>query len=166
VSLDRFREATLSRARSAAEESISEVRAEAEARKAACAAEATQLVAQARSDGQDSASRELVADERLTRRRARETVLAARRDLYERVRREAVESLLARQGSDEYARLIGALQSRATEQLGAEVRCSEPPSGQGGLIAEAEGRRVTYSLDALVDDELRRRGIEIESLWA
>lgn len=165
MSLDRFREVTLDESRTAAEQELRDARAAADAKLASCDAEAERLVSQSLVDGREAASREMVAQERLARRRARETVLAARRALYEQVQREGVEGLRALRGREEYRRLIGALEARASEQLGAEVRCHEEIGDQGGVVAEADGRRVTYSLAALVDDELRRRGAQLEQLW-
>jgi vacuolar-type H+-ATPase subunit E/Vma4 len=165
MTLERFREATLGEAREDAEAKLAAARAAADEHRERCEAEATKLVEQASADGRDAASRELVAEERMARRHARELVLRARRALYDQARGEAIEELRRRRGSAEYQALHAAMERLMREQLGPEVVCSEAADAEGGIIGEAGGRRVTYSLAALVDEELRRRGVEVEQLW-
>ena len=165
MTLDRFRAATLAEAQEASDAAVAAAREAAEQRRRACEAEAARLVEAASADGHEAASRELAGAERLARRHARELVLRARRALYDRARDAAIAELRGRRGSDDYRELLNALERRAAAQLGAEVRCAEAPEDAGGIVGEAEGRRVVYSLAALVDDELSRRQADIERLW-
>jgi len=165
MTLDRFREITLADAQAAADALLAEARTAADARRASCEADAAQLAEQSRTEGREAASRELVGEERMAQRHARELLLHARRALYERTRSAAIEDLLRRRDSEEYRHLLAALKRRAADQLGAGVASSEGPADQGGIVGQSGGRRVTYAVADLVDDELARRSTEIERLW-
>jgi vacuolar-type H+-ATPase subunit E/Vma4 len=109
------------------------------------------MIAEARADGEASAERATAVEHVRARRRARGAVLQARRDVLIRLRRAALEAAMAARSDPAYAALLERLSALAREQLGADARLVVDPPDAGGVVAEADGRRVDYSIGALVD---------------
>ncbi|KUL22182.1 hypothetical protein [Streptomyces regalis] len=145
-------EATLARAEREAAQLVHQARAEARA-----------VVGEARrqgeADGADAA-RDLLVQ---ARRHARSHTLAARRETYEELRREAAKRVGGVRGTDRYAAVRERLERRARLLLGPGAEVSEHTDG--GVVARAPGRRVDLSLTALADRALDRMGAEVRSLW-
>ncbi len=141
-----------------------ESRTEADARRAAAQRSAAAVVERARADGAAEADREMTRDGARERRRARRIVLDARRRAYERLRVDVHAAIESTDRRSEYEALLDRLEGLAHEQLGDRARVERDPAG-GGLIAEIDGRRVDYTLDALVERCLRGLGAEVERLW-
>jgi len=53
---------------------------------------------------------------------------------------------------------------RVTRELGSEATVIEHP--RGGVVGEAAGRRIEYSLDDLADDIMDRMGTDLDELWS
>ncbi|WP_048820688.1 hypothetical protein, partial [Streptomyces ipomoeae] len=97
------------------------------------------------------------------RREARSRTLAARREAYEGLRRDAAERVRALRRTDGYVSLRKRLEHRARVLLGSGAEVSE--HADGGVVARVPGRRVDLSLTALADRALDRMGGEVRSLW-
>jgi len=116
------------------------------------------LVAEARAQGESDAAWVLAGERTLARRAARGLVLAAQRDAYERVHREALVAVRALlvdpTARDRLAELL------RTRLPGATVRTLE----DGGLAADtADGRSADASAEALV--ALALRAFDGRRLW-
>lgn len=127
---------------------------------------AAQILADARAEGVRLASR-LAAQQLVgTRRAARQTVLEARRDVYEDLRRSAVDALVKMATAPEGRWLEARIAELARAPLGpaASVR----RVGADGLTAVAElgARRATLGPEGLVDLVLGSMAAEVEGLWA
>ena len=144
--------------------------AEADARAAATVAEAERqgsaLVERARSDAHAGAA--IVAAKELARarRRARTLVLAARRELYDELVRQARAAAHALHDDPVYAELLDRWAAAARAQLGDDAVLELDPPGAGGVRATSGARSVDYTLDTLVERCLDRLGGELERLWA
>ncbi|MCZ4602784.1 hypothetical protein O3S80_03145 [Streptomyces sp. Lzd4kr] len=114
---------------------------------------------QGEADGADAARDLLVG----ARREARSRTLSARREAYEELRREAAERMQEVRRTDEYPPLRQRLEHRVRVLLGPGVGMTE--HADGGVVAEASGRRVDLSLPALADRALDRMGGEARNLW-
>ncbi len=62
-------------------------------------------------------------------------------------------------------RLLDRLERLARERLGEGVAIERDPPDSGGVIREAQGRRVDHSLVALVERSIAGLGEEVERLW-
>jgi vacuolar-type H+-ATPase subunit E/Vma4 len=143
------RQALLAAAQAEAEAEADRARTGAARTLAEATAQAERMRSQAREQGAADAAAALAADRARARRAARATVLAAHREGYDALRsgaRRAVAQLredpgyggFCRQMSDELRRLLGP---------DAEVR----ESPHGGMVGEAHGRRLDYSLTGFAD---------------
>ena len=138
VSLTRLEDAT-----QAAEAILTKARAEA--------------VAEADSDGATAMGRE--------RRRARRIVLEAQHAAYEGMIARVRAGALALRSDPAYGQLLEGLERSARRRLGdGPVVVQESTSG-GGIVAEADGRRLDYTLPALADRCAGELGAEVERLW-
>jgi vacuolar-type H+-ATPase subunit E/Vma4 len=145
--------------------SRADARQEGELRLGEAARRAEELVARARSLGESDAGPEVARRRLRARRRARALTLAARREVYEELRREAVAAALSLRGTEPYPALLERLAAAAREQLGGEATLELDPPEQGGVIASSGERRVDYTLPALVDRCLAGSGMELRRLW-
>ncbi|MFC0597875.1 hypothetical protein [Streptomyces palmae] len=157
------REELLRRAHAEAAAHLSAADREAEDLLRDAAAKAEGIAAQARRQGEAEgawAARAVLAD---ARRTAGECELAARREVYEDLRRQVLARVRALRRAPEYPALLDRLVRRARRLLGPEARVTEAPLG--GCVAVAGHRRVDQTLDALATRALESLGSEVESLW-
>lgn len=97
------------------------------------------------------------------RRQTRAIVLAAQQSALEQLRsqsRAAVRGLRADPG---YPALVARLTAVARERLGRSAGVREQPNG--GVLAEAGGRRLSLTLDSAADRALDSLGSRVEELW-
>lgn len=127
--------------------------------------EAEAILAQARADGIAEAERQMATAQALGQRSARRIVLAARSEAYQSLCEQARVAALGLRGTSDYPRLLDRLERLARERLGEDAVIERDPPDGGGVIAEARGRRVDYSLASLVERALREPGEEVERLW-
>jgi len=127
--------------------------------------EADAILAQARADGIAEAERQMATAQARGQRGARRIVLAARSEAYQDLCDQARVAVLGLRGSSEYPRLLDRLERLARERLGEGVAIERDPPDRGGVIAEAQGRRVDHSLVALVERSIAGLGEEVERLW-
>ena len=132
-------------------------------RRAAEGAEAR--IAQARTEAEEAAEQEADRLRARARRQGRSLVLAARRDVYDRLRSEAHTAALALRGSPPYERMVARLAESARARLGEEAIVEIDPSGEGGVRARGGHRRLDYSLPVLVERSLESLGPRLEALW-
>lgn len=146
-SLAPVREALLALARRDAQSVVAEADAEASATLAEAARQAEQTRADARLEAATDAAALLAAERARINRESRALELRARRAAYDELVRSAREAVRALSDSPGVRDRLAAL---AREELGptATIR----PSPDGGVIAQAGGRRVSYSLGALADE--------------
>jgi vacuolar-type H+-ATPase subunit E/Vma4 len=151
LKLDPYREALLHDARARAEA----MRAEATREAIDCATEAREradrMIREARADGEAAAERETAMEHVRARRRARRVVLEARSAAFARFRRAALEAAMAARSEPAYGVLLERLTALARDQLGDGAQLIVDPPGVGGVVAEVQGRRVDYTVAALVD---------------
>ena len=114
---------------------------------------------QGEADGAD-AGRDLLVR---ARREARSRTLIARRESYEELRRKAAERVRELRRTDDYPSLRERLEHRARVLLGPAAEVTE--HADGGVLAQAPGRRVDLSLTALANRALNRMGGAVRSLW-
>jgi vacuolar-type H+-ATPase subunit E/Vma4 len=122
--------------------------------------EAAELLATARAQGEADAATVLAAEAADAQRVARQAVLSAQRDVYERLRGEALEAV-RRLLADPATR--AALAARIRDRLGEDATVRADPDG--GLRGESgDGRSIDASATALVDRALA--GVDGDRLWA
>ncbi|MFJ6486498.1 MULTISPECIES: hypothetical protein [unclassified Streptomyces] len=113
---------------------------------------------QGRADGAAFAAGEVVR----ARRRAYALELQARKEVYEDLRRRVIDGVL--HAPTDHAALRARLEARARDLLGPGA--SVTAVADGGVLAEAPGRRVDLTLTSLAERALERAGPEAETLWA
>ena len=165
MNLEPLRDALLGDARAKVAAELATADERAAAQRAAAEREGAELAERARAEGAAAAELEAAAEHASTRRGARTLVLAARNDVYEEVRRRAVEGAEALRGKPDYSALLERLAAAAREQLGPEAEVEVDPAA-GGVVATVRGRRVDYTLHALTDRCLDLLGARLEQLWA
>lgn len=154
----------LDRARADAAALLAAADAEAAAVVAAARGEAAELLADARAQGERDAAGVVAEARSRARRQARTTVLRAQREAYEQLCRRSREASRALRVEPAYQDLLAGLRQRARAELGPDATVVEHPDG--GVLAEAPGRRVRHTLDALADRAVAALGAEVEKLWA
>jgi vacuolar-type H+-ATPase subunit E/Vma4 len=127
-------------------------------REAACR-ERDAVLQEARSRGRADGAMRVQADRARIRREARSLVLAAQREVYDELRRQAVVAVRTLlEHPEERSRLASALQA---DLGGASVAWAHP---DGGLVGQSsDGRRVDASVEALVEAVLAT--IDLQALW-
>lgn len=163
-SLAPVREELLAHARADAERVLAESDADAAATLAAARSEANAILEAARAEGESDAAVVLSAKRARLRRQARALVLVAQREAYDNLRSQVIEALSAIRDDPGYARWRDRLTEQARRVLGPEAVVSEAP--EGGVLAEANGRRVVYTLVGLADRVIEEMGAEVEGLWS
>ncbi len=119
------------------------------------------MLAEARAEGAAAAEARARAERAGARRRARETVLAAKGEAYAELRRRA---RAAARALGEDPELIARLTELAGARAGVGATVARQPGG--GVIAEAAGRRVDATMETLADQAVDALGAEVEILWA
>jgi len=158
------RDLLLARARADAERTRAEAAAEAGAVLAEARDQAAAILAEARKRGAADGAAVAAVERAAAARRARGVLLAARRQAYEALGQQARAAVGELREDPGYPRLRQRLARLARAQVGSHAVVREPP--QGGVVAEAPGRRVDCSLDALADRAVDALGAEVEGLWA
>ena len=157
------REALLACARADAERLLAEVDAEGDAIIARAQAEADAIRAEARAQGEADAAAVLVAERARGRRQARAVVLAAQRESYAGLRTRVVEQVATLRGDPWYAAWCDGMREEVRSALGPDAVVSEHP--EGGVLGEASGRRVAFTLVVLAERALDALGPDVEGLW-
>jgi vacuolar-type H+-ATPase subunit E/Vma4 len=157
-------DALLDRARMDADAALTGADTEAAAMLAAARARAAQLVTEARAEGERDAAAVGARLRARAQREARAAVLHAQAAAYAELRRRSRAAVRALREDPAYPELLAALRARARAQLGAAATVREHPDG--GVVAEAPGRRLDAGLDALADAALDGLGAEVQELWA
>ncbi len=151
MNLDLYREALLQEVRTRADAMRAEATQDASDRVTEARERAHRMIHEARMDGEAAAERETAREHVRARRRARRVVLEARRAALVRLRRAALDAAMAARSDPGYAMLLERLTELARDQLGAEARLTVDPPDDGGVVAEADDRRVDYTIAAIVD---------------
>lgn len=144
---------------------LERVRAERAERVADAHRRADAVVADARRAGEQEGAAEVAHRLVRARREARRLALAAQREAYEGFRARALELALARRGTPEYDELLERLAETTRAQLGADAELERDPPDRGGILGRHGGRRVDYTLPALVDHAIAGLGTAPERLW-
>lgn len=163
-SLTPVREQLLAHARADAERVLADSDADVAATLAAARSEANAILEAARAEGESDAAVLLSAKRARDRRQARALVLGAQREAYDNLRSQVMRALSAIRDDPGYARWRDRLTEQARHLLGPEAVVSEAP--EGGVLAEANGRRVAYTLAGLADQVIEEMGADIEGLWS
>ena len=158
------REELLARARAQAEREVAAADAEAAATLAAAQSEADAIHDAARAEGESNAAAVLAVERSRARRQARAVILAAQRQAYDELRSRVVQALPALRDDPAYRPWRDRLAAHARTVLGADAVLSEPP--EGGVLGEADGRRVRYTLAGLADQVIDTMGADVEGLWS
>ena len=154
MSLDPYRDALLQEARAGADAALAEATQEAAARTQEARERAERIVREATAEGEAAAERETAREHIRARRRARRIVLEAKRDVLGRLRRASLDATMATRSEPAYEAMLARLEALARDQLGPQARLTIDPPDLGGIVAEVDGRRVDYTIAALVDRAL------------
>lgn len=160
LSLDRLRASFLAHAAAEAEHTVAAAAAERARRLDDARDAASRLVAEGRRTGEAAAGAETARTLLEARRRTRASLLAVRRELYDELRERALEQASALLDD---AAFLTRLEGSARAQLGPAA--TTDAAAAGGIVACAGGRRVDYSLPALVDRCVAALGERVEELW-
>lgn len=158
------RSGLLAQARADAERVLAEADADADATMAAARSEANAILEAARAEGESDAAVVLSAKRARDRRQARAIVLAAQREAYDTLRSRVVQAVSAIRDDPGYGPWRHRLAEQARRALGSDAAVSEAP--EGGVLAEADGRRAAYTLAGLADHMIDAMGPDIEGLWS
>jgi hypothetical protein len=159
-----LRDALLADARAETARLLATAEADAAAELAATQARADATLAEARAEGEADAVAVLTGDRARANRRARATVLRARSDAYQALRAGSQAAMRDLRRGAEYPRLLDRLAAVARAELGPSATFVEDASG--GVLAEAEGRRLDYSLTGFADRAVDALGSDLERLWS
>ena len=153
MNLGPLREALLAEARADAARTLAQADADAAATIAAARAEAEALVVQARADGAAAAEIEGAHVQAQARRAARAAVLAAERELYDELCRQALAGAAALRGTAVWDKLLLELAAAARSQLGPEAKISPLAAPEVGSM-----RNRTPGIGRPSESNLARRG--------
>lgn len=149
TALGPVRDALLATARRDADATLDNATSAAARILADASAEANEVIALARSRGAAEADAGVDAERARARREAHARVLAARREAYEELGRAAREALAEVRAEPGYRLVLRHMADGARHLLGPEVTLGD--GDDGGVVAEAPGRRVDYSLRGYAD---------------
>ena len=158
-----LRRALLEAAERDAALAVATAEAEAEAVRRAAEQQAETVRRRARLQGEADGRQVLLAEQARARRRARATVLAAQGEAYSRLQEAARAAVVALREDPGYPALLDRLTAQATAMVGPGGTVTESP--EGGVVAEAPGRRAALTLADLADQVLGTLGVELEALW-
>jgi len=164
AALDPVRTALLTRATADGDAMVATADSDATAAVTAARAEAAAVVADARAEGERDAAVVRSAEQARARRQARGIVLAEQRAAYDELRRRSRVAARRLRTEPGYAALLGRLTALARGELGPEAVVREHPDG--GVVAEAPGRRLDLRLTTLADRAVDTLGPQLEALWA
>jgi len=161
--LQPVRQALLDDARRDAAAMLAEADAEAAALADDTAAQARALRESARALGEADAEATVRAERAGARRRARALLLRAQRDVYDELRRRALQQAASVRDDAAYTHAVERLTTQARSVLGSEATVTEHPSG--GVVAEAGSRRLSFTVEGLVDEAIGMVGDQLQGLW-
>ncbi|WP_454857485.1 hypothetical protein [Promicromonospora soli] len=164
TALEPVRSAVLRRARADADGVRAAAEADAARVRAAAEAKAAETLARARAEGAADAVELLETQRARTRRSMRARELAAQRVAHDDLRRLAVDAVRERLRDGPGRELREALVVVARRLLGPHAVLTDAPGG--GIEAEAGGRRVDLTLDALTARAVDRLGADLDGLWS
>ncbi|MGZ4400298.1 MAG: hypothetical protein ACXVYM_05450 [Gaiellaceae bacterium] len=165
MNVERLRGSFLAQATEDAELTIAAAEDTRRAGLAAARQSVSEAVASARAAGETEAGLEAAQARAGARRRARSIILAARLELYQELRRQALKAAAEVPAKPAYTALLERLEGAARSELGADAVVERDPGGAGGVVARSGSRVVDYSLPALVDRCVAALGERIEELW-
>lgn len=165
MNAERLRTSFLAQAAEDAERTIAAANDARRERLAEAKRRGAEIVASARAAGEIDARREAARIVGAARRRARSTTLAARLELYEGLRRRALEAAAELRTKPSYAGILERLERAARSDLGASAVVELDAGEAGGVVARAGSKLVDYSLSALVDRCIETLGERVEELW-
>jgi vacuolar-type H+-ATPase subunit E/Vma4 len=157
------RAALLAGAASDAEHVLAAADRDVAARLADAAAEVAGERAAARAGAERDAEAIVARSRSRARRRARAIVLAAQQAAAEQLRAQARSAARELRTDPAYPALLARLTATARDRLGPRAVAREHPDG--GVLAEADGRRVAFTLDAAADRAVEALGRRVEELW-
>ena len=164
AALEPVRTALLARARADGDALLASADADAETAVAAARVEAAAAVAEARAQGERDAALVRTAERARARRQARAVVLRAQRAAYDELRLRSRAAAARLRTEPGYPALLDRLTALARAELGAAAVVREHPDG--GVVAEAPGRRVDLRLATLAERAVDTLGPQVEPLWA
>lgn len=126
---------------------------------------ADEFVAEARRRGEAEGRRDAARRQARESALARMAILAARREVYEQLRRRAHTAVLSLRDEPGYRTLLEQLASAARRDLGEEAVLEIDPDDVGGVRARAGSRAVDYTLPALAQRCLEGLGPVVQRLW-
>ncbi len=159
-------EALIEAARERAEQTRTTATGDARADLARAHAQAESMLAQARTDGVSAAERIGSLQLAEARRQAHETVLAARRRVYETLRNETIEALVRCSSTTEGRNLADRLSALVQDRLGGAAAIHHVEPDPLEVEAESGNRRAAIGPTALVDHVLLSMTEEVAGLWA
>jgi len=139
--------------------------ADAHAELARARAEAAGLLGEARTDGALAADHTVAVQLAEARRAARETILSARRDAYETLRRRTVEALELHTATPAGRWLGERVAALVRDRVGAAATVHRAGPGQLAAVAESGHWRAALGPAELVDQALESLATEIVALW-
>ncbi len=154
----------LARAQAEADRARAEAATVADAVVARARQQAAVVLEQAREQGAADGAQLTAAAQAVAARRVRGLLLAAQRQAYETLRQRGRAAARALREDPDYPALRERLARMARERAGPDAIVMDAPDG--GVIAEAPGRRVDCSLGTLADRAVDALGAEVEGLWA
>jgi vacuolar-type H+-ATPase subunit E/Vma4 len=161
--LDPVRAALLADARSRAEHLLRSAQEEADAVRAAAQHEADAILAEAVADGERTARSAAAQRSARVRREAHETVLARQSAIRAELQRQVAESAAALRTDPRYAELMARLTEHSRAVLGPDAAVS--PSPLGGVVARSGTRHLDLSLPTLAAQTLESMAPEVSALW-
>lgn len=164
VALAPVREGLLAQARADADATLAAADADVAAVLAEAREQAATILADARARGERDAATLEARERARARREGRSAVLQAQRVAYEELGRRGREAAQLLRADPGYPALVARLTDRARAELGPGAVVREHPGG--GVVAEATGRRLDDTLEALADRALADLGSEVQGLWA
>ncbi|MGZ4477508.1 MAG: hypothetical protein ACXVW2_02755 [Nocardioidaceae bacterium] len=158
------RRALLSAAERDAARALATADTDAEATRREAETQAAAILTEARARGEADGREAVTAERGRARRLARGTVLEAQREGYTTLRREVHHAVTRWRDQPGYPALRERLAARARALVGPGATVSDRP--EGGVVAEAPGRRAALTLPALADRGLDALAADLPGLWA
>ena len=165
MSVDRLRASFLAQAAEDAQRTVSRAREERRASLKEAQRRAAEIVTFARAAGETRARLDKARATAAARRRGRSITLAARLELYEELRVQALAAAARLRTDPSYAELLQRLERAARADLGKDAVVELAAGGAGGIVARVGSRIVDYSLPALVDRCIAALGERAAELW-
>ena len=126
--------------------------------------QAAQLAETARAAGRAAAETVSAQRRAALQRELRGSVLAARRDIYQRWCHRGTEAVLRLRDDPAYPHWATALRAAAQATLGADAQLREHPTG--GVVAEAGQRCMDLSLAGIAARVLDDTTAQVDELWS